>query len=104
MIIKYESMGVELSSEYYIDIYGVLRWNSNDRCIPIDFCKKHGDKLVNLDLFLQTKSVEEENRKTIAEYKKYREENGYSAEELAEIKNAFGDEPVVNVITGERIQ
>jgi hypothetical protein len=47
---------------------------------------------------------EEESAAKIAEYVNYRKENGYSAEEMFEMRAAFGpDTEVVNVITGERI-
>jgi hypothetical protein len=44
-----------------------------------------------------------EDALTIARYISFREKNGYSEEELAEIKSEFGDEEAVDVLTGKAI-
>lgn len=44
-----------------------------------------------------------EDRKAIEEYVQFRQTNGYSDEELFEMRAAFGDEEVVDIFTGEVI-
>ncbi len=39
----------------------------------------------------------------IARYISFREKNGYSKEELAELKSEFGNDEVVDVLTGKAI-
>lgn len=92
-------------SEFYIDNNDVVRWNSNDR-VPFD------DKLTE---FLLAGLIVQENvlrsmtaRKAedeiaIQQYVENRKKYGYSQEELAEMQNAFGDEEVVDIFTGQVI-
>ena len=44
-----------------------------------------------------------EDAQSILRYMEFREKNGYSAEEIAEIKAEFGNEEVVDVLTGKAI-
>ena len=85
----------------------VLKWISNDRCIPHDIMldlKRYG--MVDAITVETTRIVErEETDRFIEEYKKNRANR--SAEEIAEeryeMRAAFGPgETVVNVLTGER--
>ena len=87
----------------------VLRWVSNDRCIPNDIMLdllRYG--MVNAVTVATTRIVErEETDRFIEEYKKNRANR--SAEEVAEeryeMRAAFGpDQTVVNILTGERTE
>ena len=87
----------------------VLKWVSNDRCIPNDIMLdllRYG--MVNAVTVATTRIVErEETDRFIEEYKKNRANR--SAEEVAEeryeMRAAFGPgETVVNILTGERTE
>jgi len=87
----------------------VLKWVSNDRCIPNDIMLdllRYG--MVNAVTVATTRIVErEETDRFIEEYKKNRANR--SAEEIAEeryeMRAAFGpDQTVVNILTGERTE
>ena len=87
----------------------VLKWISNDRCIPHDIMldlKRYG--MVDAITVETTRIVErEETDRFIEEYKKNRANR--SAEEIAEeryeMRAAFGPgETVVNILTGERTE
>jgi hypothetical protein len=83
----------------------VVRWISNNN-IPF------ADTLAGLvadgvitqqqvQASVQQKAVED--ALAIARYISFREKNGYSKEELAEIKSEFGNDEVVDVLTGKAI-
>jgi hypothetical protein len=81
---------------------GVYRWKSNGQVPPLDLLEIAGVPLG----ILQTCRVAY-NADTAEAIKNYREarRNGPSAEELYEMRAAFGPgETVVDVITGQRIK
>ena len=87
----------------------VLKWVSNDRCIPHDIMldlKRYG--MVDAITVETTRTVErEETDRFIEEYKMNRANMSAEAkaEEAAEMRAAFGpDQTVVNVLTGERTE
>lgn len=87
----------------------VLRWVSNDRCIPNDIMLdllRYG--MVNAVTVATTRIVErEETDRFIEEYKMNRANRSAEevAEEHAEMRAAFGPgETVVNILTGERTE
>jgi len=82
---------------------GVPRWNSNGQVPPLDILVAwHGAGLP----FDYTKSIAAREADTLAFVEKYRKSQRRrrpSAEEMAEMRAAFGrDTTVVNVITGRR--
>ena len=85
---------------------GVCRWLSNGR-VPFNDMLEDFLALGLITDEIANKSVdtrEVETAASIQEYVNYRKENGYSAEEMFEMRAAFGtDTEVVNVFTGERI-
>lgn len=81
----------------------MLRWKSNNSVPPqevLDFWKYIGKR------FNMTKSVAARERETkdfLKEYRKRMENYEHSAEEMAEMRAAFGEgATVVNVITGKK--
>lgn len=94
-----------LDGKAIIDDEGAMFWKSNGNYIPSDVCEK---MVVAGIKFSPEKTAEKRDAQTkqfFAEYRKARENHVHSAEELAEMRNAFGEGAVVvDVITGKRIQ
>ncbi len=97
---------MKYANDFYVDNNDVVRWKSNDR-VPFD------DMLTNFllaDLICQENVLrsmtarKEEDIKSLEEYVVRRQKYGYSAEEKAEMKNAFGDQEVFDIFTGKAIQ
>lgn len=82
---------------------GVVRWKTNDRVPPKDLLElwKYGSKPFDYEESIRVSDIE--IQQSIAEYKQFRAKHGYSDEERAEMKAAFGNEPVVDVLTGKRV-
>lgn len=80
---------------------GVLRWKSNDRCVPMHcfedaFCEPPA---------LQQETVRAEDAAAIADYIARNKGRQRSPEELFEMRAAFGEgATVVDVLTGDRTQ
>lgn len=85
---------------------GVCRW-VNSGNVPFEDMLEdfHALGLISAECVNKSVEVREaENDALLAEYVTYRKENGYSAEEMFEMRAAFGpDTEVVNVITGDKI-
>jgi hypothetical protein len=81
---------------------GVYRWKSNGNVPPLDLLEIAG---VPADVLATCRAAyDKETRAALDAYREARR-NGPSAEELYEMRAAFGPgETVVDVITGERIQ
>ena len=96
---KYEN------GELLIDEYGVAYWASNNNAIPEEcaFKGKYGGLPIDLEM---TKELEDrQTEKSIEEYRERMKNHVYTAEELGEMRNAFGEgATVVNVITGKKIR
>lgn len=97
---------MKYANDFYVDINDVVRWKSNDR-VPFD------DMLTNFllaDLICQENVLrsmtarKEEDIKSLEEYVANRQKYGYSEEEKAEMRNAFGDQEVFDIFTGKAIQ
>lgn len=92
-------------AETYTDNAGAVRWVSSNN---IPFMDMLTDFLVAgfIDqdtVILSDKTRKAEDAKFIAEYINYRQTRGYTNEEMFEIRAAFGDEEVVDMFTGQRI-
>lgn len=93
----------QFPGEYHIDEAGVARWDSNGSALMVD------SMLVRFEFDIDTICRTAEARKAEdAEFlRKYREAQANvepSAEELAEMRAAFGEgEVVVNVLTGRKV-
>lgn len=93
---------------YYLDgnVTPVVRWKSNN-AIPFDdvLSKLFVAGLITKDIFTNShEKREEEQLSFIQEYKEKMKDYKYAEEDIHEMKSAFGDAPVVNVITGEKIK
>lgn len=87
----------------YKDSDGVYRWESNDRVPPSDMLECWNLDAETLQKCNDTR--DSENSAFIAEYKERMKNYVPSAEEMFEMRAAFGEgERVVNVITGQEIQ
>jgi hypothetical protein len=100
-------MQKDYTKEFYIDNtvvdYPVVRWLSNDRVPFKDMLDKFFDAgLIDQQIVLNSiQTHNAEQRDSIQEYIKYRQNNGYSDQEKREMKAAFGGETIVDVFTGK---
>jgi hypothetical protein len=80
---------------------GVLRWKSNDRCVPLDIFR---DAYCTPPV-KQNESIAADNSAFFAEYRAANTGRKRSSEEIGEMRAAFGSgTTVVDVITGDRIK
>lgn len=86
---------------YVVD--GVVRWKSNDRIPPTDILELWHYIGKEFDYEKSLQVSDEETQKSIQAYRERRAARGYSQEELFEMGAAFGNVPVVDVLTGKRI-
>jgi hypothetical protein len=90
------------SSNYYYDVFMIARWESNDQPVPMDAAKSYQ---IDIRPEMQKRAIELAAKEAIAAYRKSRKQNGYSAEELGEMRAAFGaGETVVDMFTGQKIR
>lgn len=92
-------------NEAYVNKDGVVRWKSNNSVPPDELLElwQYSNKEFSYENSIAIRELETST--FLAEYRRQREENGYSEEELIEMKNAFGEDAVVvDVITGEKIR
>jgi hypothetical protein len=85
----------------------VYRWMSNDQIPPADAIVHYAiDKLPHYDVALTDAVRDAETAAFVAEYRKRQAAAGPpSGEQLAEMRNAFGEGAVVvDVISGRRVQ
>jgi len=82
---------------------GAVRWKSSDNVVPDEVLERVGEIQFVRDLCDTQRKIDQ--KATIERYIAYRAENGYSAEEKAEMKAEFGDESddVVDVFTGQKV-
>lgn len=86
---------------------GIVRWNSNN-AVPFDDVLSLFEGAGLITAAQRAASNEArgiESAAAIAQYRAMREQVGYSEENKAEIRNAFGDRAheVIDVFTGKRI-
>lgn len=87
--------------DFYVGPLGELRWSSNDHVVPSDVFKDMGMTCSES----HQKIYDDEQAKFIAEYRAAQKNYVPSAEELFEMRAAFGEgAEVVNVITGKKIK
>ncbi len=79
---------------------GALYWISSGNAVPVDCFTDAGRPIPPR----QREAVSEQASKAIAAYRAMRAEHGYSAEERYEMRAAFGSEPVVDILTGKKVQ
>ena len=84
-----------------IDADGAIRWNSNGRYLMDDFCEKLEYAGYAFSREATAAKRDAQNAESLAEYR--RNDKGFSREELAEARAAFGEgTTVVNVLTGKK--
>jgi len=106
-IVSYYDERRRYLSEHEVHFDGqVWRWGSNGRIPPKDAVVNFGiDKLEGFDQELTDSTREAEDQAFFAAYRERMKDYVPSGEELAEMKNAFGEgAKVVNVITGKVTQ
>jgi hypothetical protein len=100
----------DYKNEFYIDETGeyaqVVRWNLSNNIPPKDmledFWRKGYITLGTLSDSIACKNAEDS--KFLEQYIASRKKYGYSDEEKFEMRAAFGDEEVVDLFTGERVE
>lgn len=93
---------------YGAEVYragGVYRWASNDAVVPLDAAREYGViALPGYSHLRQAAARQEEIMASVEQYRARRTARGYSDEERAELRAAFGaGVEVVDALTGERI-
>jgi hypothetical protein len=104
-VLKIES-GRTFSSEVRIDEADVARWASNGRVPPAEAIEDYRiDRLPGFSGPCTDSARETETRAFLAAYRESERNRVYSAEELFEMRAAFGPGArVVNVVTGREIR
>ena len=91
--------------ELIIDEYGVAYWASNDNAIPQEVAEKAEYAGLPINRELTRQLEEEQSARSIQAYRERMKNHVYTAEELYEMRCAFGEgATVVDVITGRKIQ
>lgn len=84
-----------------VEADGAIKWNSNGRYLMDDFCEKLEYAGYDFSREATVKKRDAQNEESLAEYR--RNYKGFSAEELAEAREAFWEgTTVVNVLTGDK--
>lgn len=92
----------KFATDATVDQNGIVRWNSNGRVPPADILAlwAHVGKPFNLELSNETRDVE--LSLSLADYRERQQDVLPSAEEMFEMRAAFGEgAEVVNIITGK---
>jgi hypothetical protein len=99
---------IKMSNRFEVGAYvidGVVRWKSNDSVPPQDILELWKYEGKDFDYVKSVEERQAEMRKSIEEYKKQMENYSPTAEELFQMRSAFGEgATVVNAITGTVIQ
>jgi len=98
--------GTTVRSRVERDGEGVYRWTSNGGVVPLDAADEYGvTALAGYDRVVQAAAREREITAAVERYRAVRAARGYSAEERAEMRAAFGPgADVVDVLTGKRVR
>lgn len=92
------------TSQVYYD-GAAYRWATNGAVVPLDAADEYGVvALPGYDARAQKAARDRDTDRVVATYRANRARNGYSSEELAEMRAAFGPgATVVDVLTGKRV-
>lgn len=88
----------KIETETFLGKNGEIRWNTNKSCVPMDIFR---DAKCTPPAS-QQKEIDIETSAFLADYVSFRETNGYTAEEKAEIRANLGGS-AIDVITGKKI-
>lgn len=94
------------TGDVQVDDKGVARWRANGSVIPDDSAELFELLgLPGLDVTETAIARDAETALTLAAYRARRDRDGYSAEELAGMRAAFGEgADIVDVITGKKVR
>ena len=85
-----------------VEADGAIKWNSSGNYLPDDCCEKLEYAGFEFSREATAAKRDAQQRKSLEEYRAYRKENGYSEEELAEMRAAFGaGERMMDIFTKE---
>jgi len=103
--IRHASRQVRASeaSDAYVDDKGVVRWLSNDRVPFDDMLDKFASEGMKFDKAASSAARSAEAVTSIEQYRKARTGKPMSQEQAAEMASVFGDDDVMDVLTGETI-
>lgn len=93
-------------ADFNIDTNGVIRWNSSNNVPPTDILSEFlAAGMVSQEEVLRSiAKKKEEDEEFLRAYIARRQKTGYSAEEMYEMRAAFGPgETVVDMFTGQEI-
>lgn len=90
-------------ADFNVDTNGVIRWNSSNNVPPTDILTEFlvGGLVSQEEVLRSISKKKEEDLAFLEQYVARRQKYGYSEEEKAEMRAAFGDEEVVDIFTGE---
>ena len=90
------------TTEATVEEDGAIRWNRSGNYIPDDFCEKLEYAGFTFSREATRAAREAQDAESLAAYRK--NHKGFTAEEIAEARAAFGKgETIVNILTGEKI-
>jgi hypothetical protein len=102
-----DGVAVLANKDYIKGPKGEIRWVSNNSVPPTDILEMAVvDGTITMEeFFISGEQKDIDTTRHFAQYAAMREKHGYSQEERAEMKAAFGDEEVVvvDVITGQQV-
>ena len=85
-----------------VEADGAIKWNSSGSYLPDDCCEKLEYAGFEFSREATSAKRDSQQRKALEEYRAYRAENGYSKDELEEMRAAFEPgERVMDIFTGE---
>ena len=93
------------NGEILVDENGVATWKTNGRCLPEECCEKLSYSTFIFSIEATRVAREEETAAFLESYRKANANRRRSAEELNEMRSAFGTgTTVIDIITGERVR
>ena len=100
-----DGVAILSNKEYIKGPKGEIRWVSNNSVPPTDILEMAVvDGTITMEeFFISREQKDIDTTRHFAQYADMREKRGYSAEERAEMRAEFGDEEVVDVITGQQV-
>ena len=101
-----DGVAILSNKEYIKGPKGEIRWVSNNSVPPTDILEMAVvDGTITMEeFFISGEQKDIDTTRHFAQYAAMRERHGYSAEERAEMRAEFGNEEVVDVITGKILE
>lgn len=96
--------GYKRTNEVTVDAAGVARWAASGNVVPEDLIEQVAAQVAAVDVEASRAARDEDTRRAVAAYREMRNRHGYSTQERAAIRAAFGPgADVVDVLTGEKV-